>query len=169
MLVFGFHTFMWIINSVLLLHAASFGNNPFHAIAPFLYSLKTSGNQRFSNIFSGYRNGTMAWKGWINIHCSDYYELASYFEQKINFSLKCNFSPLNLQKSCLFRCRSLYTTWSNNYKKTFCKKKKKKIEDHYKPLNFFLKIYLTNAICQSKWKNWKKICLWTSFFLSRKY
>ena len=102
-----------------------FWKQPFSRHCPISVLPENVRNQRFSNIFSGYRNGTMAWKGWINIHCSDYYELASYFEQKINFSLKCNFSPLNLQKSCLFRCRSLYTTWSNNYKKTLCKKKKK--------------------------------------------
>ena len=53
MLVFGFHTFMWIINSVLLLHAASFENNPFHAIAQFLYSLKTSGTRGFLTFSAG--------------------------------------------------------------------------------------------------------------------
>ena len=35
--------------------------NPFHAIVPFLYPLKTLENQRFSNVYRGYRN-----KGLIN-------------------------------------------------------------------------------------------------------
>ena len=37
--------------------------NPFHANVSFLYSLKTSENQRFSDIFRGCRNGTLACKG----------------------------------------------------------------------------------------------------------
>ena len=32
--------------------------NPSHGNVPFLYPLKTSGNQRFSDVFRGYRNGT---------------------------------------------------------------------------------------------------------------
>ena len=38
--------------------------------SPLLYfynSLKTSQNQRFSDVFRGYRNGEMAWKGLYNI------------------------------------------------------------------------------------------------------
>ena len=33
---------------------------PFWANVQFLYPLKTSGNQRFSDVFKGYRNGTLA-------------------------------------------------------------------------------------------------------------
>ena len=40
--------------------------NPFHANVPFLYSLKMSENQRFSDVFRGYRNETLARKGLIN-------------------------------------------------------------------------------------------------------
>ena len=37
--------------------------NPFQANVPFLYALKTSENQRFSNDFRGYRNEPLAWNG----------------------------------------------------------------------------------------------------------
>ena len=37
--------------------------NPFHASISFLYPLKTSGNLWFSDVFKGYRNGTLTWKG----------------------------------------------------------------------------------------------------------
>ena len=33
--------------------------NTFHANVPFLYFLNTSQNQTFSNVFMGYRNGTL--------------------------------------------------------------------------------------------------------------
>ena len=36
---------------------------PFHGNALFLYPLKTWENQRFSDVFKGCRNGTLAWKG----------------------------------------------------------------------------------------------------------
>ena len=34
--------------------------NPFQVNVPFLYPLKTSENQRFSEVFTMYSNGTMA-------------------------------------------------------------------------------------------------------------
>ena len=34
--------------------------NPFSASVPFLYPLKTSESQRFSDVFRGYRNGRLA-------------------------------------------------------------------------------------------------------------
>ena len=37
--------------------------NPFHATDLFLYSLKTSENWRFSDVFKGYRNKTIARNG----------------------------------------------------------------------------------------------------------
>ena len=37
--------------------------NPLQANVPFLYPLKTSENQKFSDIFRGYRKGTLAWNG----------------------------------------------------------------------------------------------------------
>ena len=37
--------------------------NPFQANVPFLYHLKTSENQRFSDVFREYRKGTLAWNG----------------------------------------------------------------------------------------------------------
>ena len=36
--------------------------NSFHVNVPFLYPLKTPENRRFSDIFRGYRNETLAWK-----------------------------------------------------------------------------------------------------------
>ena len=36
--------------------------NLFHVNVPFLYPLKTSENLWFSDVFSGYKNGTLAWK-----------------------------------------------------------------------------------------------------------
>ena len=36
--------------------------NPFHTNVPFLYPLKTLENLWFSDVFRGYRNGTLAWK-----------------------------------------------------------------------------------------------------------
>ena len=35
--------------------------NPFHDTALFLYPLKTSENQKFSDFFRGYRKKTVAW------------------------------------------------------------------------------------------------------------
>ena len=37
--------------------------NAFYTIAPFLCLLKTSENQGFSDVFMGYRNGTLARNG----------------------------------------------------------------------------------------------------------
>ena len=37
--------------------------NPFQVNVPFLYLLKTSENQRFSDVFRGYRKGTFTWNG----------------------------------------------------------------------------------------------------------
>ena len=37
--------------------------NPFHATDLFLYLLKTSENQRFCDIFRGYRKRSVAWNG----------------------------------------------------------------------------------------------------------
>ena len=37
---------------------------PFSTNIPFLYPLKTAENQRFSDVFRGYRNGTLVWN-WL--------------------------------------------------------------------------------------------------------
>ena len=37
--------------------------NPFYATGLFLYPLKTSENQRFSDVFRGYRKRPVAWNG----------------------------------------------------------------------------------------------------------
>ena len=37
--------------------------DPFLGIVPLLYPLKTSENQRFSDVFRGYINGILAWNG----------------------------------------------------------------------------------------------------------
>ena len=46
----------------MLRNTVDFKNSPnlFQAIAPLLEPLKTSENQRFSDVFSGYGNGTLA-------------------------------------------------------------------------------------------------------------
>ena len=46
--------------------------NPFQAIVPFLCPLKTSEKQRFSDIFKGYRKGTLARNG---LRCGTYSNL----------------------------------------------------------------------------------------------
>ena len=38
---------------------------PFSTNVPFLYPQKMPENQRFSDVFSGYRNGTLG-KNWLN-------------------------------------------------------------------------------------------------------
>ena len=65
--------------------------NAFHASVPFLYLLKTSENQRFSDVFQRYRNGAFSvsigsghWVKKINLaqkirSCT---RLASFFETK---------------------------------------------------------------------------------------
>ena len=42
--------------------------NPFLVNVLFLHPLKTSENLWFSNIFRGYRNGTLLWNGLKNVH-----------------------------------------------------------------------------------------------------
>ena len=47
-------------------------NNSFQTFAPFIYSLKTSENQKSFDDFRGYRNGTLAWTGIM--HWSFFYK-----------------------------------------------------------------------------------------------
>ena len=49
----------WNTLSHFLAYESAWIINPFHANVPFLYPLKTSENQRFSDVFGGYRNGTL--------------------------------------------------------------------------------------------------------------
>ena len=51
--------------------------NPFHAKVPFLYLLKTSKNLWFSDVFRGYRNGKLAWKGFTS-----FVLLVSFYNRK---------------------------------------------------------------------------------------
>ena len=44
-------------------------SNPFPTSVPLLYLLKTSGNFRFSDVFRGYRNGTLVENGLIKTKC----------------------------------------------------------------------------------------------------
>ena len=74
----------------------------------FLYPLKTSENQRFSNFFRGYRIGTLAWKGLI-FQVSLMHWLLSVlrknlitFEQEAVFQLLFQQQQL-IQKYCLTR------------------------------------------------------------------
>ena len=48
-------------------HYSSVSINPFWPNVPFLYPVKISENQRFSNIFRGYRNGTVGQNGLITM------------------------------------------------------------------------------------------------------
>ena len=41
------------------------GNNPFSTNVPLLYPLKTENHRRFSDVFRGYRSGTLAENGLI--------------------------------------------------------------------------------------------------------
>ena len=45
--------------------------NPFHAAAPFVYPLKTSENQRFSDVLIGCRKRIVSWNGLTNAESSD--------------------------------------------------------------------------------------------------
>ena len=49
-----------------LISILKFQFNPFHANVSFLYPLKTSEN-KFSGVFSGHRNGILAWNGGLVI------------------------------------------------------------------------------------------------------
>ena len=42
--------------------------NPFHATKLFWYPLKTSENQRFSDVFRGYQKRSVAWNGLSNLY-----------------------------------------------------------------------------------------------------
>ena len=55
----GFDSF-YRIDFQAILSAAGFLFNPFHATGLFLYPLKTSENQRFSDVFRGYRKRPVA-------------------------------------------------------------------------------------------------------------
>ena len=46
-----------------MLFAKFFHVNPFSTNVPLLYSLKTSENLRFSDVFRGYRSGTLVENG----------------------------------------------------------------------------------------------------------
>ena len=52
----GFLFFVYLSTFLILL-------NLFHANNPFLHAAKTSENYRFSGVFRGYINGTLAWNG----------------------------------------------------------------------------------------------------------
>ena len=52
--------------------------NPFQTNAPFLYPLKTSENLQFSDVFRGYRKGTLAWN-WLIIFYARAYCHRKYF------------------------------------------------------------------------------------------
>ena len=46
---------------------------PFHVTGLFLCALKRSGNQRFSNVFKGYRKRPVAWNGLDNMMLQQFY------------------------------------------------------------------------------------------------
>ena len=46
--------------------------NPFHVTGPLPYALKTSENQRFSDVFRAYRRGPAAWNGLIPSYILSY-------------------------------------------------------------------------------------------------
>ena len=61
------------IMNLLQIFRTSFPKNTSHIIKPFyanflfLYSLKTSNNQRFCEVFRGYKNGILAWNGLMTV------------------------------------------------------------------------------------------------------
>ena len=78
--------------------------NPFHANVPFLYALKKWENKRFSDVFWGYRNGTLAWKGLINFYFS-----------RSHYKLIIHLNSINIRSK--IRKRSL--TQNNNIIETY--------------------------------------------------
>ena len=58
MLVFSFRKFGTAFHTGILFSERL--SNPFHVNVPSLYSLKTSENLWFTEVFIGYRNGTLA-------------------------------------------------------------------------------------------------------------
>ena len=61
------------------------GVNPFHATDLFRWPLKTSENQRFSDVFRGYQKWSVVWNGLITIE-----------------------TTLNLKKPVLFTCNAFH-------------------------------------------------------------
>ena len=51
--------------------------NPFHTICLFLYPLKTSENQRFFDVFRGYRKRPVAWNGLTHSQSRRFYQIAN--------------------------------------------------------------------------------------------
>ena len=88
--------------SVHLLH---FGFNPFHVTGLLRYPLKTSENQRFSDVFMGYWKRPVAWNG---LRCSTFLDLGkskilskttlAFNELKLNF---CYIQSFTLENVCL--------------------------------------------------------------------
>ena len=88
--------------SVHLLH---FGFNPFHVTGLLRYPLKTSENQRFSDVFRGYWKRPVAWNG---LRCSTFLDLGkskilskttlAFNELKLNF---CYIQSFTLENVCL--------------------------------------------------------------------
>ena len=60
--------------------------NPFHANGLILYLLKTSENQRFSDVFRGYRKRPVAWNGLMYqlfVRTHTYYYCIHYFLSRV--------------------------------------------------------------------------------------
>ena len=56
--------------------------NPLHAPVPFLYPLKISENQRFSDVSRGYRNGTLVWNGLKTFQSTGYFTKSKVLKEK---------------------------------------------------------------------------------------
>ena len=75
------------------------GNDPLQPNVPFLYPLKTSENQRFSDVFRGYRNVASAWNG---LACSLLYQK---FEMNMFCYMKYSWTILKiLKQNIVVRC-----------------------------------------------------------------
>ena len=59
--------------------------NPFHATRLFRYPLKTSENQRFPDVFRGYRKRPVAWNGLIVILINLPHAFEFHGEGTVNF------------------------------------------------------------------------------------
>ena len=71
--------------------------NPFDATDIFWYPLKTSENQRFSNVFRGYRNRSVAWNELIIKILLSFPKRFFFFHY--HFSLQYDFSKISFQRS----------------------------------------------------------------------
>ena len=132
-----------------ILHRKTVASNPFHTSASFHYPLKTSKNQKFSDVFRGNRNKT-AWNGF---NCLLVFCKSLTLHKKLRFPLK--ISSGNGTKSAV-SCGLGHIYWSNSWWKTsfFCAvliglfwfNWKKPTHELFTDLTHLLLLFLTNLV-----------------------